>query len=358
MAEQAGRLAYAHGSAFTTEPLEAYAAEVGPLLPVDDPAIYPVSGGSEAIETALKLARAYHLARGESDRWTVFARWGSYHGNTLGALDLSGRRPLRRPYEGWLGPLPPPLGGLPVSGGRSGCERPRRPGRTGARARPRDRSRRSRDGGRVRRRADRRGDAGRGRPARRLLAGDRRGLSPARCPADRRRGDDRVRADRSLVRAGSLGHSRRTSSLRPRGPRPGTGRSGSSPSSGRVHDAVTAPGCGLRPRLHLFARARWRGGRARGPADPARGIAGRGERRQGRAACRSLLRDWLGEHPAVGDIRGAGLLVGARARGGPRDAAAISRAPRESPRPSSGKPASGACCSTRAPATPTARTAT
>ena len=45
--------------------------EVGPLLPVDDPAIYPVSGGSEAIETALKLARAYHLARGEADRWIV-----------------------------------------------------------------------------------------------------------------------------------------------------------------------------------------------------------------------------------------------------------------------------------------------
>ncbi|HEX5825372.1 MAG TPA: aminotransferase class III-fold pyridoxal phosphate-dependent enzyme [Candidatus Limnocylindrales bacterium] len=103
LGEQAGRLSYAHGSAFTTEPVEAYAAEVGPLLPVDDPAIYPVSGGSEAIETALKMARAYHVARGETERWIVIARWGSYHGNSLGALDLSGRRPLRRPYEGWLG---------------------------------------------------------------------------------------------------------------------------------------------------------------------------------------------------------------------------------------------------------------
>jgi adenosylmethionine-8-amino-7-oxononanoate aminotransferase len=103
LAEQAARLSYAHGSAFTTQPLEAYAREVGRLLPVDGPAIYPVSGGSEAIETALKLARAYHLARGERDRWIVVSRWGSYHGNTLGALDLSGRRPLRRPYEGWLG---------------------------------------------------------------------------------------------------------------------------------------------------------------------------------------------------------------------------------------------------------------
>jgi adenosylmethionine-8-amino-7-oxononanoate aminotransferase len=103
MADQAGRLAYAHGSAFTSEPLEAYAREVARHLPIDGPAIYPVSGGSEAIETALKLARAYHLARGEADRWIVYARWGSYHGNTLGALDLSGRKPLRRPYEGWLG---------------------------------------------------------------------------------------------------------------------------------------------------------------------------------------------------------------------------------------------------------------
>jgi len=103
LAAQAGRLAYVHGSVFTTEPLETYAREVARHLPVDEPAIYPVSGGSEAMETALKLVRAYHLARGEPERWIVFSRWGSYHGNTLGALDLSGRKPLRRPYEGWLG---------------------------------------------------------------------------------------------------------------------------------------------------------------------------------------------------------------------------------------------------------------
>jgi adenosylmethionine-8-amino-7-oxononanoate aminotransferase len=103
IATQSARLSYAHGSAFTTEPLERYAAAVGAHLPMDDPAIYPVSGGSEAIETALKMARATQIARGEPGRWTVLARWSSYHGNTLGALDLSGRRPLRRPYEGWLG---------------------------------------------------------------------------------------------------------------------------------------------------------------------------------------------------------------------------------------------------------------
>ena len=122
MAEQAGRLAYAHGSAFTTEPLEAYAAEVGPLLPVDRPAIYPVSGGSEAMETALKLARAYHLARDEPDRWIVISRWGSYHGNTLGALDLSGRRPLRRPYEGWLGRFRHVSAAYPYRAGEPGSQ--------------------------------------------------------------------------------------------------------------------------------------------------------------------------------------------------------------------------------------------
>ena len=88
---------------------------------MDDPAIYPVSGGSEAIETALKLARAYHLARGEPDRWIVYARWGSYHGNTLGALDLSGRKSLRRPYEGWLGRFRHVSAAYPYRGGDPGA---------------------------------------------------------------------------------------------------------------------------------------------------------------------------------------------------------------------------------------------
>ncbi len=122
MAEQAARLAYAHGSAFTTEAVEAYAAEVGTHLPLDEPAIYPVSGGSEAIETALKMARAYHLARAESERWVVIARWGSYHGNTLGALDLSGRRPLRRPYEAWLGRFRHVSAAYPYRAGQPGAD--------------------------------------------------------------------------------------------------------------------------------------------------------------------------------------------------------------------------------------------
>jgi adenosylmethionine-8-amino-7-oxononanoate aminotransferase len=103
MAAQARSISYAHATQFTSEALEAYAEELAPVLPIADARIYPVSGGSEAVETALKLARSYHLARGEPARDKVIARWGSYHGNTLGALDASGREPLRRPYEPWLG---------------------------------------------------------------------------------------------------------------------------------------------------------------------------------------------------------------------------------------------------------------
>ncbi len=119
MERQARAFTYVHGTTFTTEPLETYARAIGRYLPVDDPAIYPVSGGSEAIESCLKLARAYHLARREPDRTVVIARWGSYHGNSMGALDLSGREPLRRPYEPWLGRFGHVSAAYPYRGGEA-----------------------------------------------------------------------------------------------------------------------------------------------------------------------------------------------------------------------------------------------
>jgi adenosylmethionine-8-amino-7-oxononanoate aminotransferase len=101
--EQARRVSYVHATQFQSAALEAYAADVAELLPMDGARIYPVSGGSEATETALKTARAYHLARGDGARHKVIARSSSYHGNTLNALDASGRPSLRAPYEPWLG---------------------------------------------------------------------------------------------------------------------------------------------------------------------------------------------------------------------------------------------------------------
>jgi adenosylmethionine-8-amino-7-oxononanoate aminotransferase len=101
--EQLERTQYVHPTAFTTRAVEAYAEEVAAILPMEDARIFPVSGGSEAVETAIKMARAYHLAKGQTGRSVVISRRGSYHGNTLGALDASGKAPLRKPYTPWLG---------------------------------------------------------------------------------------------------------------------------------------------------------------------------------------------------------------------------------------------------------------
>jgi hypothetical protein len=103
IADQLGTVDYVHAHTFTTAVVDEYATALAAVLPVADARVFPVSGGSEAVETAIKLARAYHLARGEAGRTEVLARSGSYHGNTLGALDASGRPGLRRGYEPWLG---------------------------------------------------------------------------------------------------------------------------------------------------------------------------------------------------------------------------------------------------------------
>lgn len=100
---QLDTVAYAHPTAFTSDLLEEYGSLLASRLPMDDPAIYPVSGGSEATETALKAARVFHLANGEPERAVVIGRELSYHGNTIGALDVSGRDALRQPYLPWLG---------------------------------------------------------------------------------------------------------------------------------------------------------------------------------------------------------------------------------------------------------------
>jgi adenosylmethionine-8-amino-7-oxononanoate aminotransferase len=125
--EQLERTQYVHPTVFTTRSVEAYAEEVAAILPMDDARIFPVSGGSEAVETAVKMARAYHLAKGQGGRSIVIGRRGSYHGNTLGALDASGKAPLRKPYTPWLGRF------LHVSAAYEfRCENPRHPHGCGA----------------------------------------------------------------------------------------------------------------------------------------------------------------------------------------------------------------------------------
>jgi adenosylmethionine-8-amino-7-oxononanoate aminotransferase len=98
MREQLDRLAYAHTSFFTTEAAEELADELIAHAPEGMGHVLLVSGGSEAIEAALKLARQYFVERGEPQRRYIIARRQSYHGVTLGALAAGGREWQRKAF--------------------------------------------------------------------------------------------------------------------------------------------------------------------------------------------------------------------------------------------------------------------
>lgn len=98
MIDQMGKVGYVHGTQFTTKSIEEYSEALGKILLKGLGKIYFLSGGSEAVEAAIKLARQYYLESGQAQRWRVIARWQSYHGNTLGALSLTGRAGARKPY--------------------------------------------------------------------------------------------------------------------------------------------------------------------------------------------------------------------------------------------------------------------
>lgn len=87
---QLDRIAFAHTGFFTSEPAETLADRLVAAAPAGIERVYLVSGGSEAVEAALKLARQYFLEIGQPDRHRVIARRQSYHGNTLGALAAGG----------------------------------------------------------------------------------------------------------------------------------------------------------------------------------------------------------------------------------------------------------------------------
>jgi adenosylmethionine-8-amino-7-oxononanoate aminotransferase len=87
---QVDKLAYAHTAFFTNAPQEELATKLAERFPADNARVYFLSGGSEANETAIKLARQYWLARGKKDKHIVVSRNQSYHGNTIGALSVSG----------------------------------------------------------------------------------------------------------------------------------------------------------------------------------------------------------------------------------------------------------------------------
>jgi adenosylmethionine-8-amino-7-oxononanoate aminotransferase len=98
IAAQAQTLSYVQSSIFDNAPANELAERVGRLTPPGLNHSFFVSGGSEATETAIKLARQYHVERGESSRYLVISRWQSYHGGTLGALSASGITVRREKY--------------------------------------------------------------------------------------------------------------------------------------------------------------------------------------------------------------------------------------------------------------------
>jgi adenosylmethionine-8-amino-7-oxononanoate aminotransferase len=106
-ADQGRRLSYAHASIFLSEPAVRLADVLAERAPEPGGAVYYATGGSEAVETALKLARAYFFEcdGARTTKQTVIARWNSYHGNTLGALSASGHVARRRPYGPMLLPF-------------------------------------------------------------------------------------------------------------------------------------------------------------------------------------------------------------------------------------------------------------
>lgn len=102
MAEQASQLGFAHSSQFHTASAERLAARLLALAPEGmrrGGRVYFCSGGSEANEAAIKLARQYFLERGEPERFRLISRRQSYHGSTLGAMAMSGNMARREPYQ-------------------------------------------------------------------------------------------------------------------------------------------------------------------------------------------------------------------------------------------------------------------
>ena len=91
---------------FQTSPSEELAAKTAALAPEGLNKVFFVSGGSEAVESTLKLARQYALTQGEPQRYKVISRYPSYHGCTLGALAITGYAPMSAPFDPMMRAMP------------------------------------------------------------------------------------------------------------------------------------------------------------------------------------------------------------------------------------------------------------
>lgn len=102
MREQAVTLAYAHRDDCTTSVLEESCKMICEASDYDLAKVFQVCGGSEANEMAIKMARRYHIQRGNEGKYKILSRWQSYHGISNGALSVSGFAKRRKGYEPYL----------------------------------------------------------------------------------------------------------------------------------------------------------------------------------------------------------------------------------------------------------------
>jgi len=106
MRDQMEKSTFGYRLHFQTEASEALADKTAALCPDGLGRVFFVSGGSEAVESTIKLARQYALARGEAQRFKVISRAPSYHGSTLGALAVTGYAPLSAPFDPMMQRMP------------------------------------------------------------------------------------------------------------------------------------------------------------------------------------------------------------------------------------------------------------
>ncbi|MBZ7925688.1 aspartate aminotransferase family protein [Ensifer adhaerens] len=106
MKRQMDRVTFAYRLHFENEPAEDLARRAAEKLPQGMDKIFFVSGGSEAVESCLKLARQWAVATGQKDRWKVISRFPSYHGGTLGALAVTGYAALSEPFSPMMREMP------------------------------------------------------------------------------------------------------------------------------------------------------------------------------------------------------------------------------------------------------------
>ncbi|MDP2732228.1 MAG: aspartate aminotransferase family protein [Hoeflea sp.] len=106
MKAQMDKATFGYRLHFQNEAAEKLARMTAERMPEGLDRVFFVSGGSEAVESTIKLARQYKLAIGEASRWKVISRFPSYHGGTLGAVALTGYDPLTKPFEPMFRAMP------------------------------------------------------------------------------------------------------------------------------------------------------------------------------------------------------------------------------------------------------------